>query len=56
MSNPQIDSAVEYATRAAQVAQNLKPGTYDAVQALALVSIAISLTQIAESLDGNAAS
>ena len=56
MSNSPIYTAVEYADRASQVAQTLKPGTYDAVQALALVSIALSLTQIANSLATNTGS
>ncbi len=51
MSNTEPDAAAAYATEAARVAQTLKPGTYDAVQALALVSIAISLQQIAASLE-----
>ena len=51
MTNTELDAAAAYANEAAQVAQKLKPGTYDAVQALALVSIAISLKQIAASLD-----
>ena len=40
--------AQEFADQAADVAAKLKPGTYDAVQALALVSIAQSLAAIAE--------
>jgi hypothetical protein len=40
--------AQEFADQAADVAAKLKPGTYDAVQALALVSIAHSLAAIAE--------
>ena len=51
MPNTELDAAAAYATEAAQVAQKLKPGTYDSVQALALVSIAISLKQIAASLE-----
>jgi hypothetical protein len=51
MPNADLDAAAAYASEAAQVAQKLKPGTYDAVQALALVSIAISLKQIAASLE-----
>lgn len=38
----------EQADQAAAVAAKLKPGTWDAVQALALVSIAQSLATIAE--------
>jgi hypothetical protein len=37
--------------RAEQTTEKLKPGTYDAVQALALVSIAKSLNRIAEQLE-----
>ena len=36
-------TASELAEQAASIAGNLKPGTYEAVQALALVSIAHSL-------------
>lgn len=35
--------AAEYANKAAEAASKLKPGTYDAVQSLALLSIAHSL-------------
>ncbi|MBP2412227.1 hypothetical protein JOF48_001026 [Arthrobacter stackebrandtii] len=35
--------AAEYANKASEVAGKLKPGTYDAVQSLALLSIAHSL-------------
>ena len=51
MPNTGLDAAAAYANEAAQVAQKLKPGTYDAVQALALVSIALSLRQIAGTLE-----
>lgn len=44
--------AAEYAQRAASVAGTLKPGTYEAVQALALVSIAHSLAVLAERTAG----
>jgi hypothetical protein len=40
--------AAEYAEKAATVASTLKPGTYDAVQALAFVSIAHSLAVLAQ--------
>ena len=40
-------SAQELADQAAEVAAKMKPGTWDAVQALALVSIAQSLATIA---------
>jgi hypothetical protein len=42
-------TAQQYADQAAEVAAKLKPGTWDAVQALALVSIAQSLAKMAES-------
>jgi hypothetical protein len=51
MSSAALEAAAAFATEAAQAAQKLKPGTYDAVQALALVSIAISLNQIASSME-----
>jgi len=35
--------AAEYADKAAEVASKLKPGTWDAVQSLALLSIAQSM-------------
>ena len=41
-------TAGELADQAAEVAARLKPGTWDAVQALALVSIAQSLASIAD--------
>jgi len=41
-------TAQQYADQAAEVAAKLKPGTWDAVQALALVSIAQSLAKMAE--------
>jgi hypothetical protein len=44
--------AAQNAAKAAEVAAKLKPGTYDAVQALALLSIAQSLAEIAENLEG----
>jgi hypothetical protein len=40
-------TAQELADQAAQTAAKLKPGTWDAVQALALVSIAQSLATMA---------
>jgi hypothetical protein len=46
-NHDQLIAAQEYAQLAATVAGKLKPGTYDAVQALALTSIAHSLTVIA---------
>jgi hypothetical protein len=44
------DPGAQNAAKAAEVAAKLKPGTYDAVQALALLSIAQSLAKIAENL------
>ena len=41
-------AASEFAQQAASVAGKLKPGTYEAVQGLALVSIAHSLAVLAE--------
>ena len=41
-------TARELADQAAGVAAKMKPGTWDAVQALALVSIAQSLATIAD--------
>ena len=54
MSNSELAAAAAYAAQAAQVAQKLKPGTYEGVQALALVSIAMSLSQIATKLGQSA--
>jgi hypothetical protein len=42
-------TADDFANQAAEVAARMKPGTWDAVQALALVSIAQSLAEIARS-------
>jgi hypothetical protein len=44
-------TARELADQAAEVAAKMKPGTWDAVQALALVSIAQSLASIADRQD-----
>lgn len=52
MTTPNLGSV--YANQAADVAAKLKPGTYDAVQALAFVSIAQSLASIAHSLEQQA--
>lgn len=41
-------AAADFATQASAVAAKLKPGTYDAAQALALISIAHSLAVLAE--------
>ena len=43
-----VAAAQDYAQQAAAVAARLKPGTYDAVQALALTSIAHSLAVLAQ--------
>jgi hypothetical protein len=43
-----LSSAADYAEQASSVAAKLKPGTYEAAQALALVSIAHSLAVLAE--------
>jgi hypothetical protein len=43
-----VQAAADFAEQAASVAGKLKPGTYDSVQALALVSIAHSLSVLAE--------
>ena len=51
MSDQHRDISALYAAKAVEVAEKLKPGTYDAVQAMALISIAHSLARIAESLE-----
>jgi hypothetical protein len=43
-----VQAAADYAQQAATAADKLKPGTYDAAAALALVSIAHSLSVLAE--------
>jgi hypothetical protein len=43
----ELQVARELAAKASEVAGKLKPGTYDAVQALALTSIAHSLSVLA---------
>ena len=43
-----VQVAADYAKQAAAVADKLKPGTYEAAQTLALVSIAHSLVVLAE--------
>lgn len=43
-----VQAAADYAQQATAAAGKLKPGTYEAVQALALVSIAHSLSVLAE--------
>ena len=44
-----IAVAADYARQAAAAAAKLKPGTYDAVQALALTSLAHSMVVLAKS-------
>ena len=48
-----LQAARQYADQAVKVAEKLKPGTYDSVAALALTSIAHSLTVLASSAAGN---
>jgi hypothetical protein len=48
MPNDDALTARTYAAQAAATAAKLKPGTYEAVQALALVSIAHSLAVLAD--------
>ena len=48
MTSPHITAAESFAEQAAAAAGKLKPGTWDAVQALALASIAHSLAALAE--------
>jgi hypothetical protein len=45
--NTRIDQAQELATQAAAAAAKLKVGVWESVQALALVSIAMSLPELA---------
>jgi hypothetical protein len=44
------DLRVQTAAKAAETAEKLKPGTYDSVQALSLLSIAQSLVKIAANM------
>ena len=53
MSTHDVTAAKTYAQQAAATAANLKPGTWDAVQALALTSIAHSLAALADAQDGS---
>jgi len=48
-----LQAARQHADLATSVAQGLEPGTYDAVTALALTSIAHSLTVLASTAAGN---
>jgi hypothetical protein len=43
-----VQTAADFANEAAKVAEKLKPGTYDSAQALALISIAHSLSVLAD--------
>ena len=51
VSTHDVTAASTYAEQAAATAAKLKPGTWDAVQALALTSIAHSLAALAASED-----
>jgi len=48
-----IDQAEQLATQAAAAAAKLKVGVWDSVQALALVSIAMSLAELARNRDAS---
>jgi len=48
-----IDQAEQLATQAAAAAAKLKVGVWDSVQALALVSIAVSLAELARNRDAS---
>jgi hypothetical protein len=50
-SGPPSSGTDLYLQRAEEVASKLKAGTYDAVQGLALISIAKSLSRIADQLE-----
>jgi hypothetical protein len=50
-----IDQAEELAAQAAAAAAKLKVGVWDSVQALALVSIAMSLAEIARDREASSA-
>jgi hypothetical protein len=50
-----IDQAEELATQAAAAATKLKVGVWDSVQALALVSIAMSLAELARNREASSA-
>ena len=52
MTQPErSDVSAEYARRAAEVVTKLKTGSYESAQALALTSIAHSLSRIAQALE-----
>lgn len=46
-NDAQVEQAAQLAAQAAEIASQLKPGSWESVQALALSSIAISLAQLA---------
>ena len=50
MTDQRQSLASQFAEQAAALTQTLKPGTYEAAQALAMVSIAASLAQLADTL------
>ena len=51
MRTPHSAIGPDFVAKAAEVASKLKPGTYEAAQALAMVSIAASLVRIADALE-----
>ncbi|QTE30859.1 hypothetical protein [Pengzhenrongella sicca] len=51
MTNPNLSVSVEYAEKAAAVVAKLKPGTYEAANTLANISIAASLARIADAME-----
>ena len=51
--NTQIDQADELARQAVAAAAKLKVGAWESVQALALLSIAMSLTELARNRAGS---
>ena len=53
MSTRDVAAARAYAEQAAAIATKLKPGTWDAAQALALTSIAHSLAALADPGEGS---
>jgi hypothetical protein len=51
MTSPEKQLSDDHLARAVEVAAGLKPGTYDAVRALAAVSLAASAARIADALE-----
>lgn len=51
MTTPSSAIGPDFMAKAAEVASKLRPGTYEAAQALATVSIAASLVRIADALE-----